>query len=171
VDAEIDRLIALHADKAYAVALRLTGNPADAGDVVQEAFLRAMKYFATYDPSLPFEAWLNQILRNVYLTYLRKEASRRSVSLTAKADEDSASLEDALADAGPGPERWAEARDNSDRVQDALGHLTPPLRLAVAMVDLEGSTREEAAAALGCSLSALDVRLHRGRNRLKELLS
>ena len=171
MDAEIDRLIALHADKAYAVALRLTGNPADAGDVVQEAFLRAMKYFATYDPSLPFEAWLNQILRNVYLTYLRKEASRRSVSLTAKADEDSASLEDALADAGPGPERWAEARDNSDRVQDALGHLTPPLRMAVAMVDLEGSTREEAAAALGCSLSALDVRLHRGRNRLKELLS
>ncbi len=133
MDAEIDRLIALHADKAYAVALRLTGNPADAGDVVQEAFLRAMKYFATYDPSLPFEAWLNQILRNVYLTYLRKEASRRSVSLTAKADEDSASLEDALADTGPGPERWAEARDAGDRVQDALpGHLTtPPLRLAV----------------------------------------
>ena len=171
MDAEIDRLIALHADKAYAVALRLTGNPADAGDVVQVAFLRAMKYFATYDPTLPFEAWLNQILRNVYLTYLRKEASRRCVSLTAKADEDSASLEDALADAGPGPERWAEARDNSDRVQDALGRLTPPLRLAVAMVDLEGSTREETAAALGCSLSALDVRLHRGRNRLKELLS
>jgi RNA polymerase sigma-70 factor (ECF subfamily) len=171
VDAEIDRLIALHADKAYAVALRLTGNPADAGDVVQEAFLRAMKYFATYDPTLPFEAWLNQILRNVYLTYLRKEISRRSVSLSARVDEDSASLEDALADEGPGPERWAEARDAGDRVQAALGRLTPPLRLAIAMVDLEGSTREEAAAALGCSLSALDVRLHRGRHRLKELLS
>ncbi|MFI5360754.1 MAG: RNA polymerase sigma factor [Elusimicrobiota bacterium] len=171
MDAEIDRLIALHADKAYAVALRLTGNPADAGDVVQEAFLRAMKYFATYDPTLPFEAWLNQILRNVYLTYLRKEAARRSVSLSAKADEDSASLEDALADAGPGPERWAQARDESERVQNALDRLTPPLRMAVAMVDLEGSTREEAAGALGCSLSALDVRLHRGRSRLKELLS
>ena len=102
MDAEIDRLIALHSDKAYAVALRLTGNPADAGDVVQEAFLRAMKYFATYDPSLPFEAWLNQILRNVYLTYLRKEASRRSVSLTAKADEDSASLEKAVTGLGGG---------------------------------------------------------------------
>jgi RNA polymerase sigma factor (sigma-70 family) len=171
VDAEIDRLIALHADKAYAVALRITGDPTVAGDVVQEAFLRAMKYFATYDPSLPFEAWLNQILRNVYLTSLRKEAARRSVSLTAKADEDSASLEDALADEGPGPERWAEARENTDRVQAALSRLTPPLRLAVAMVDLEGSPREEAAAALGCSLSALDVRLHRGRQRLKELLS
>jgi RNA polymerase sigma-70 factor (ECF subfamily) len=171
VDAEIDRLIALHADKAYAIALRLTGNPADAGDVVQEAFLRAMKYFATYDPTLPFEAWLSQILRNVYLTSLRREAARRAVPLSARADEDSAALEDALADAQPGPERWAEARDDSDRVQAALTRLTPPLRLAVAMVDLEGSTREEAAAALGCSLAALDVRLHRGRARLKELLS
>ena len=171
MDAEIDRLIALHADKAYAVALRITGDSTEAGDVVQEAFLRAMKYFSTYDPTLPFEAWLNQILRNVYLTSLRKEAARRSVSLTAKADEDSASLEDALADAGPGPERWAEARENSDRVQNALSRLTPPLRLAVAMVDLEGAPREEAAAALGCSLSALDVRLHRGRQKLKELLS
>lgn len=171
MDAEIDRLIALHADKAYAVALRITGDPTAAGDVVQEAFLRAMKYFATYDPTMPFEAWLNQILRNVYLTSLRREAARRSVSLSAKADEDSAALEDALADAGPGPERWAEARENSDRVQAALSRLTPPLRLAVALVDLEGSTREEAAAALGCSLSALDVRLHRGRRMLKELLS
>jgi RNA polymerase sigma-70 factor (ECF subfamily) len=171
VDAEIDRLIALHADKAYAVALRITGDPAEAGDVVQEAFLRAMKYFATYDPTLPFEAWLNQILRNVYLSSLRKEAARRSVSLSAKADEDGASLEDALADLGPGPERWAEARDSSDRVQAALSRLTPPLRLAVAMVDLEGAPREDAAAALGCSLSALDVRLHRGRQKLNELLS
>ncbi len=171
MDAEIDRLIALHADKAYAVALRLTGDSTEAGDVVQEAFLRAMKYFKTYDPTLPFEAWLNQIMRNVYLTSLRKEAARRSVSLSAKADEDSASLEDALADEGPGPERWAQARENTDRVQGALDRLTPPLRMAIAMVDLEGSSREEAAAALGCSLAALDVRLHRGRGRLKELLS
>jgi len=171
VDAEIDRLIALHADKAYAVALRITGNPADAGDVVQEAFLRAMKYFENYDPSLPFEGWLNAILRNVYLSSLRKEAAHRPLSLSAKFDEDSGSLEDVLADREPGPERWAEARDASDRVQSALTRLSPSLRLAVALVDLEGSSREEAAAALGCSLSALDVRLHRGRQKLKELLS
>ncbi len=171
VDAEIDRLIALHADKAYAAALRMTGNPADAGDVVQEAFLRAMKYFHRYDPNLPFEGWLNAILRNVYLSALRREASRRAVSLSKRADEDSAALEDALADSQPGPERLAVARDESDRVQAALTRLAPASRMAVALVDLEGSTREEAAAALGCTLSALDVRLHRGRHRLKELLS
>ena len=171
VDAEIDRLIALHADKAYAVALRMTGNSTDAGDVVQEAFLRAMRYFEQYDSTRPFEAWLNQIMRNVFLTTLRKEAARRSVSLSAKVTEDAASLEDVLPETGPGPERQAQARDESERVQAALTRLSPTLRMAVAMVDLEGSSREEAAAALGCSLSALDVRLHRGRQRLKELLS
>lgn len=171
MDAEIDRLIALHADKAYSVALRLTGSAADAGDVVQEAFLRVIRYFDKYDPSLPFEAWLGAILRNVYLSALRKEASRRSSSLSARIGDDGAALEDFLSDPGPGPERLAQALEDSDRVQEALQRLSPPQRLAVALVDLEGSPREEAAAALGCSLAALDVRLHRGRKRLKELLS
>jgi RNA polymerase sigma factor (sigma-70 family) len=171
VEADLDRLIELHADKAYAVALRMTGNEAVAGDVVQEALLRAMRYFKSYDPTLPFEAWLSQIMRNVYLSSLRSEARRRSVSLSAKADEDAASLEDALESEEPGPERLAQARENTDRVQGALVLLSPTLRMAVVMVDLEGAAREEAAASLGCSLAALDVRLHRGRQKLKELLS
>lgn len=171
MDADLDRLIELHADKAYAVALRMTGNEAVAGDVVQEALLRAMRYFKSYDPTLPFEAWLSQIMRNVYLSSLRSEARRRSVSLSAKADEDAASLEDALESEEPGPERLAQARENTDRVQGALVLLSPTLRMAVVMVDLEGAAREEAAASLGCSLAALDVRLHRGRQKLKELLS
>lgn len=171
MDAEIDRLIALHADKAYAVALRMTGNETDAGDIVQEAFLRVMKYFNRYDPALPFEAWMVQILKNVYYTSLRKEASRRSVSLSHKTDEDSTSLEDFLEETQPGPERIAQAHENTDRVQAALTKLSPTLRIAIILIDLEGTPREEAAAALACSLSALDVRLHRGRARLKELLS
>lgn len=171
MDADIDRLISLHADRAYAIALRMTGNEAVAGDVVQEAFLRAMRYFKTYDPTLPFEAWLSQILRNVYLSSLRSEARKRSVSLSYKTDEDAAALEDALASDEPSPERMAEARENTDRVQAALILLSPTLRLAVVMVDLEGAAREEAASTLGCSLAALDVRLHRGRQKLKELLS
>ena len=171
MDAEIDRLIALHADKAYAVALRMTGNPADAGDVVQEAFLRVMKYFDKYDPTLPFEAWMVTILKNVYFTSLRREASHRSVSLSYKKDDDSASLEDFLAETAPGPERMAQARENTDRVQGALTLVSPAMRMAIVLVDLEGVPREEAASTLGCSLSALDVRLHRGRAKLKELLS
>ena len=92
MDAEIDRLIALHADKAYAVALRMTGNATDAGDVVQEPFLRAMRYYERYDSTRPFEAWLNQIMPNVCLTTLRNEDARRPASLSTKVTEYAASL-------------------------------------------------------------------------------
>ena len=79
MDAETDRLIEQHADRAFAIARRMTGNDADAGDVVQEAFLRVMKYMKSYDPTQSFDAWLGQIIRNVYLNSLRLEGRRRQV--------------------------------------------------------------------------------------------
>lgn len=171
MDADIERLIALHADRAFQIARRMTGNDADAGDVVQEAFLRVLRYMKSYDPSQPFEAWLGQIVRNVYLDSLRLEARRRSVPLSDDTREGVPALEEVLADPAPGPERSAQSRSDQDEVQAALGTLSPTLRMAVILVDLEGMGREETARTLGCSLSALDVRLHRARAQLREKLS
>jgi len=173
VDAQIDKLIEKNADRAYAIALRLSGNPADAADIVQEAFLRAIKYMNSYDPTYPFEAWLGQIIRNVYLNSLRLEARRRTVPLfesSGDEDDERLSIGETVPDAAPGPERLAQAASESERVQSAVQRLSPPLRMAVVMVDLEGESREQAAVALGCSLSALDVRLHRARAQLRTLL-
>jgi RNA polymerase sigma-70 factor (ECF subfamily) len=172
VDAQIDKLIELHADRAYAIALKMAGNPADAGDIVQEAFLRAIKYMKSYDATYPFEAWLGQIIRNVYLNSLNAQTRRHTVPLTGRAqgDDESFELQDVLPDPAPGPERLAQAEDESARVQEALATLSAPLRMAVVLVDLEGTDREEAARILGCSLSALDVRLHRARAQLREKL-
>ena len=172
MDAQTERLIEAHSERAYSIALRMTGNEADAGDVVQEAFLRVMKYMHTYDSSYPFEAWLSQIIRNVFLNSLRVEARRKSVPLsTVAADDDedgSFSLENRLADPAPGPEADADRREKVDEVHAALPSLSPTLRMAVILVDLEGLERNDAAQTLGCSLSALDVRLHRARGRLRE---
>ena len=171
VDARTERLIEQHADRAYSIALRMSGNEADAGDIVQEAFLRVIKYMESYDASLPFEAWLGQIIKNVYLHSLRVEMRRRAVPLSGPVEEDDAyTLEEVLADPAPGPERQSLAREESDRMQSALGRLSANLRMAVILVDLEGMDREQSAVALGCSLSALDVRLHRARAQLKEIL-
>jgi len=172
VDAQIDKLIELHADRAYAIALKMAGNKSDAGDIVQESFLRVMKYMKSYDPTYPFEAWLGQIIRNVYLNSLRLEARRRAVPLSASGndDDETVSLEEVLADPSPGPERVAQARSTSETVQEALATLSPALRMPIILVDLEGMEREECAVALGCSLSALDVRLHRARAQLREKL-
>jgi RNA polymerase sigma-70 factor, ECF subfamily len=169
VDARTERLIEAHADRAYAIALRMTGNAADAGDVVQEAFLRVMRYMDSYDASYPFEAWLSRIIRNVYLNSLRVEARRRSVPLSAApADDEGLTLEEKLADPEAGPEASAQSRETADEVQRSLGALSPALRMAVILVDLEGMPREDAAQSLACSVSALDVRLHRGRAALRQ---
>jgi RNA polymerase sigma-70 factor (ECF subfamily) len=95
VDDKVKRLIELHADRAYAIAIRMAGNRDDAGDLVQEAFLRVIKYMKSYDPSLPFEAWLYQIIRNLYLNSLKLEARRRKVPLSVvDRDDDEFSFED-----------------------------------------------------------------------------
>lgn len=169
MDARTERLIEAHADRAYSIALRMTGNEADAGDVVQEAFLRVIKYMDSYDASYPFEAWLGQIIRNVYLNSLRLESRRRAVPLSRAADDEDGPLplEETLADAEPGPEARAESAAAAEEVQAALSALSPALRMSVVLVDLEGLGREAAAQALGCSLSALDVRLHRARAALR----
>lgn len=171
VDAETERLIELHADRAYAIALGMCANRADAGDIAQEAFLRVIKYMKSYDPSQPFEAWLGQIIRNVYLNSLRLEARRRSVPLSGTSEEaELPALEEVLADPSPGPQEEAEARSRRDEIHAALQTLSPALRMAVILADLEGMEREDCARALGCSLSAFDVRLHRGRAKLRERL-
>ena len=173
MDAQIDKLIELHADRAYAIALKMAGNPADAGDIVQEAFLRVMKYMKSYDATYPFEAWLGQIIRNVYLNSLRLEARRKAVPLSGRPQDDDGEtlqLEEVLADPTPGPERVAQAESDSARVRETLETLSAPLRMAIVLVDLEGMDREDAARSLGCSLSALDVRLHRARAQLRDKL-
>lgn len=170
MDDKIKRLIELHADRAYAIALRMCGSEADAGDLVQEAFLRAIKYMGSYDASLPFEAWLYRIISNIYMDSLRLEARRRQIPLSDTKNEDARSLEETLADPAPGPEKTAESHGRVDAVQSALGQMSPALRMAVILVDLEGMGREECARSLGCSLSALDVRLHRGRAEIQKRL-
>ena len=170
MDNKIKRLIELHSDRAYAIALRMCGSEADAGDLVQEAFLRAIRYMESYDSSQPFEAWLYRIIRNIYTDSLRLEARRRQIPLSDSKDDDTRTLEDTLADTAPGPEKIVESHGRVDAVQAALTQLSPTLRMAVILVDLEGMGREDCARSLGCSLSALDVRLHRGRAEIQKRL-
>ena len=170
---DTERLIEAHSERAYSIALRMTGNAQDAGDVVQEAFLRVMRYMKSYDRSYPFEAWLSQIIRNVYLNSLRVEARKKQVPLSSGPgddDEDVFSLEQRLADTAPTPEQDALTRDAHDEVHSGLNALSPNLRMSVILVDLEGMERGDAAVALGISLSALDVRLHRARAKLREAI-
>src|SRR6185436_16627490 len=80
---DYETLLQRCADKAYNFAFRLTGNDPDAQDLVQEAFARAFEHRDRYDPSRPFEAWVNRILHNVFLDGVRKYEHKHKVSLDA----------------------------------------------------------------------------------------
>src|SRR4051812_22250518 len=80
---DYETLLQRCADKAYGFALRLSGNDADAQDLVQEAFARAFEHRDRYDPTRPFEAWLYRILHNIFLDSVRRYEYKHKVSLDA----------------------------------------------------------------------------------------
>jgi RNA polymerase sigma factor (sigma-70 family) len=78
---EFDELVYRHYQQAYNLAYRLTGNAADAEDLVQEAFLRAYRFFDRYDRSMPFMNWFSRILTNLYIDEYRRRGRLRTVSI------------------------------------------------------------------------------------------
>jgi len=77
----MDKLIEKHSDRAYTAAYRLTGNQADAWDLVQEAFLRVLEKSDLYNPAFDFGGWLHRILYRVYLNRRRSHGRRREIPL------------------------------------------------------------------------------------------
>ena len=141
----------------YATALRITGRAEDALDVVQETFLRAYRTFGNFTPGTNPKAWLFTILRSVSANRWRRE--RRQPFMVP--------LEEWEVRFGSLP---AEARPpgdaTSDEVTRALERLSEDFRLVVLLVDVEGFTYEEAAAALACPVGTVRSRLARARRAL-----
>lgn len=167
---EARTIVERYTPQAYEIAYRLTGNRADAWDLVQNAMLRVLRSYGTYDPSYKIEAWLYGILRNLYIDRLRLEARRKEQALHPDPDEPERGPGARLVDPEPGPEAQAERSETQARVQRALDTLPGDLRMALILVDLEGCAYDEAARVLECPVSTLGVRVHRGRKLLKERL-
>jgi len=163
-------IIERYTPHAYAVAFRLTGNRAEAWDLVQNAMLRVMKSFSTYDPTYKVEQWLHRIVRNLYIDRLRQIKRRKEDALERSPDDERMSPADKLEDTGPTPEETADSKDRQAAVREALEALPVETRMAVALVDLEGYSYEEAAKMLEIPASTLGVRVFRGRKLLKERL-
>jgi RNA polymerase sigma-70 factor (ECF subfamily) len=166
---DINTLIETHSDKAYLAAYRLTGNQADACDLVQETFLRIMKKAELYDGSYDFGAWLHRVLFRVYLNGRRSEARRRERPLESEGEGSPPEL--ALkADPAESPDRLAENNELRGRLAAALDALSPELRACVVLVDVEGLDYERASEILGWPVGSVSGRLFRARRALRELL-
>jgi len=154
----------------YSAALRLTRNPTDAEDLVQETFLRAYRGFARFEPGTNLRAWLYRILMNTFINSYRK---KQREPLTISEDEvDEWYLYSKMAERGAEPSAETaviEALPDED-VQDALASLPEQFRTAVLLADVEGFSYKEIAEIVGVPIGTVMSRLHRGRKALEKRL-
>jgi RNA polymerase sigma-70 factor (ECF subfamily) len=147
-------LVLRHQVRVYRIALRMLGNPADAEDAAQEAFLAAWRGLDRFRFDSSFSTWLQRIVVNRCLNVLR---ARRSTP-EQPADHEPVAI--------GGPQEAVEVYEQMAALRRALQRLTPEQRAAFVLRYLEGCTLEEIARVLGISLSAVKSRLHRARAEL-----
>ncbi|MBI4423900.1 MAG: RNA polymerase sigma factor [Elusimicrobia bacterium] len=168
---DVKGFVERYTPQAYAIAFRLTGDRSEAWDLVQNAMLRVLKSHERYDPAYQPEQWLHQILRHLFIDRLRVEARRRESPLESDPESGSLGPVDTLVDPAPGPDEVLDRESDRDAVQAALSELPVEWRMAVALVDLEGYSYEEAAGVLELPASTLGVHVFRGRKALKKALA
>jgi len=148
--------------KIYNFAYRLTGNPDDAHDLVQEVLLRVQRGLASYQPG-SFEGWLWRITRNAFLDDIRRRNRRPTTPLPEEVDRwDAASSESA--------DKEYDRISLGDDIQKALIELPLEFREAVVLCDVVGLSYEEIAVAVAVPIGTVRSRIHRGRRMLRELL-
>lgn len=159
-------LIRRHGDKAYNFAFRLTGNEADARDLVQDALLKAYRSRDRYDESRPFDSWLLKIMQNVYLDAMRRE--KPTVPLDAPHEEGARDADELLPARDESPAESALRAERDRALQRALDSLPAHYRAAVALCDIEGLSYEEISRVMTCPVGTVRSRVHQGRVLLKK---
>ena len=154
----------------YSAALRLTRNPSDAEDLVQEAYLRAFRGFSGFEEGTNLRAWMYRILTNTFINTYRKK--QREPVMVQEDDLEDWYLYDKLGETGVEPSAEAEVlrRMPDEDVQRALEDLPEGFRMAVLLADVEGFAYKEIAEILDIPIGTVMSRLHRGRRALEKAL-
>ena len=159
-------------DQLYAAALRMTKNPADAQDLVQETFVKAFASFRQYEQGTNLKAWLYRILTNTFInTYRKKQREPFQGTIDDLEDWQLGGAQSTTASTNRSAE--AEAIDHlpDSAVKDALQQIPEDFRLAVYLADVEGFSYQEIADIMKTPTGTVMSRLHRGRRMLRELLA
>jgi len=154
--------------QAYGLAYRLTGNVAEAEDLVQESFVRAYRFFHRYDETLPFTSWLYRIMTNAHIDMVRRRGRIKTTSLEASGTDGSTTWE--LPDNEASPDRQMLLTALDEPVQKALTSMTAEFRTAVLLADVEGLAYEEVAEIMRTSVGTVRSRIHRGRKQIRSYL-
>jgi RNA polymerase sigma-70 factor, ECF subfamily len=155
----------------YKKAYRHLGNAADAEDAVQDALLSAYKHLDQFQGKAQMSTWLTAIVINCARMQLRRRPRQIHLSLDERfGEEQEYSLSDQLADWGPSPEDECRKSEMRGHLMNLVAELSPPLRKAFQLRELDGLTTREAADVLGVADGTVKAQLARARTKLKRLL-
>ena len=169
-DERFERDVVPFLGQLYPAALRMTRNPTDAEDLVQETSAKAYAAFHQFRPDTNLKAWLHRILANTFINGYRK---RRREPRQAPGGElaDWQLTTDPLSPAARSAEAEALDRMTDSEVLGALRDLPEEFRVAVYLADIEGYAYKEIAEIMGTPVGTVMSRLHRGRGRLRDKLA
>ncbi|HET9870999.1 MAG TPA: sigma-70 family RNA polymerase sigma factor [Propionibacteriaceae bacterium] len=159
-------------DQLYAAALRMTRNPADAEDVVQETYVKAYSSFHQFTPGTNLKAWLYRILTNTYINSYRKKQRQPQISDGENIEDWQLARAESHTSTGLKSAEMVALENLADSdVKEALQQLAPDFRLAVYLADVEGFSYKEIAEIMDTPIGTVMSRLNRGRTQLRKLLA
>ena len=169
-----EELVQRHNRRIYNICYRFAGNADDAQDLTQEAFIKIYRTLNSFDTERgAFMTWVTTVTRNLLVDHFRKTKQDRmtdSLDAPVSEHEDAMPLSDQIQDRGPAPDSRAQSLEVSQTVHDALQKLSPDLREAVILRDLQDMDYRDIATVLKVPEGTVKSRINRGRAELARLL-
>jgi len=166
----VETLFRRYQRQLFQTALRVLGNAEDAEDALQDGLLSAYRNLPRFEGRSQFSTWLTRIVINAALMRRRSAKARPAVSLDETPREEELPASERFADDGPNPEQVFAGTELREMISENLEELSPLLRTAFLLREVEGYSTGEAAKKLGVTENTLKARLWRARHQLAERL-
>jgi RNA polymerase sigma-70 factor, ECF subfamily len=166
-----EELFGRYRSRLYRLALRLLRSKEDAEDAVQDALLSAYRNLGSFQGRSLFSTWLTRIVVNAALVRMRRQRARPELFLEDASNGEHVSAALIFVDGRPDPEQACASAETRDILRDALGNLSPSIRFAFQLRELEDLSNAEAAQVAGIELAAFKSRISRARSQLAERFS